>query len=244
MRGMRTHVRVHTEELASTGSFEEDFIVQNTDLPEPSIGRRSSHGNSLTNPARQRRRSNNVDAQLLSSHSNASISSNETFDSVIRMHKEINGSLASASIQHQQQLVKDAIDVLMGVDLTGGRGGGRGDDDISETDLMINVKSKSPTPNKLLNGCIPTTLPIDCSSSSSSTLTNNIKESKQKSNESSLNKSLSLPNVNVTPGKSSTTTTSATKTTTGSTNNNDLDSKYCSACNISFTYRNSYLAHK
>lgn len=27
-------------------------------------------------------------------------------------------------------------------------------------------------------------------------------------------------------------------------NNNGIDVKYCSACNISFTYRNSYLAHK
>ncbi|KAH9407087.1 hypothetical protein TYRP_012629, partial [Tyrophagus putrescentiae] len=44
MRGMRTHVRVHSEQLAATGAYEEEFIVANTDLPEPSLGRgRGAH---------------------------------------------------------------------------------------------------------------------------------------------------------------------------------------------------------
>nr|XP_046917919.1 LOW QUALITY PROTEIN: zinc finger protein ush-like [Dermatophagoides farinae] len=358
MRGMRTHVRVHTEELATTGAFEEDFIVQNTDLPEPSVGRRSSHGNSLTNPSRQRRRSNNIDAQLLSCHSNASLSSNETFDSVIRstvsnylesaarrtkeqqhqqqaigeqqhqpqqkqqqsqlrktssvsplisensqnqppsqqsssqsalqqqqiqnhncqfcpytsnykgnvirhiklVHKEINGTSLASSIQqqqHQQQLVKEAIDVLMGVDFIGGGDGDLSSIGTEQTTDMINTipgkSSKSPTPNKLMNGCIATSSAIDYSSSSSSssspppssTSTNNnvsMKiDSKQKLNQSSSSTAAKSPlsNAITTTGNTATTTTTLTNN-----NNNDIDSKYCSACNISFTYRNSYLAHK
>nr|XP_027205674.1 myb-like protein P [Dermatophagoides pteronyssinus] len=348
MRGMRTHVRVHTEELSSTGSFEEDFIVQNTDLPEPSVSRRSSHGNSLTNPARQRRRSNNLDSQLLlssSCHSNQSISSNETFDSVIRstvtnylestarrnkeqqqqqqqiideqqqqqqlkkasslsslinenqqqqqssqssqqqqqqiqnhncqfcpyqsnykgnvirhiklVHKEINGSSSSSSLSslQQQQLVKEAMDVLMGnVDLSA----------LPDDLLMINnnnnncvesqdfsiIKSKSPTPNKLqMNGCIPSSA-IDCSSKSNkqidikhNNINNKLQESSMKKN--SVTNNLSIAGNKKTTTAATTTTTNETTTTTNKNNdNNDLDSRYCNACNISFTYRNSYLAHK
>lgn len=77
MRGMRTHVRVHSEELSASGAYEEDFIVANTDLPEQSSTRRSvNHGGGLgaTNHQRNRRRSSAANVE--SNHVNTFLGSN------------------------------------------------------------------------------------------------------------------------------------------------------------------------
>lgn len=320
MRGMRTHVRVHTEELAATGAFEEEFIVQNTDLPEPSIGRRSSHGNSLTNPARQRRRSHNIDPQLFNCHSNS-----ETMENVLRtqmnsffessnkqrnsskehsledsstnrktsssltnsisnssdvvnsvqnhncqfcpytsnykgnvirhiklVHKEINGclptSISSSSLQ--QPFIKEAMDGLLpnNADLPDelnvgeiAIGGG-----INHTkSSSLNSKISSLSLNGIREGSSPSISPSITPNHLLSTLSSSTMSSpnrtldliKEKNKNSSMNINTSIQNNTNNSEK-------IDSTYDGKNSDQDLDSKYCSVCNISFTYRNSYLAHK
>ncbi|KAH9416081.1 hypothetical protein DERP_000578, partial [Dermatophagoides pteronyssinus] len=276
-------------ELSSTGSFEEDFIVQNTDLPEPSNQqqeeiknnnnnnkiideqqqqqqlKKASSLSSLINENQQQQQSSQSSQQQQQQIQNHNCQfcpyQSNYKGNVIRhiklVHKEINGSSSSSSLSslQQQQLVKEAMDVLMGnVDLSA----------LPDDLLMINnnnnncvesqdfsiIKSKSPTPNKLqMNGCIPSSA-IDCSSKSNkqidikhNNINNKLQESSMKKN--SVTNNLSIAGNKKTTTAATTTTTNETTTTTNKNNdNNDLDSRYCNACNISFTYRNSYLAHK
>lgn len=108
MRGMRTHVRVHSEQLAATGAYEEEFIIQNTDLPEPSLGRgrgahhhlannnNQNHGNSANNAmGRGRRRSSAATA--------VATDANDHLEQPLVHQNRKKSTLMSAIDQDQQQ---------------------------------------------------------------------------------------------------------------------------------------------
>lgn len=218
MRGMRTHVRVHNAELAS-GGCEEDFIVQNTDLPEPSNGRRgANHGNSLANVARHRRRSA------------ASIDGNYIPHSTPSQAESIDRGYLDSR--------RRDIDTGGSNDASGGNSGVQ-THKCQYCPYASNYKGNVMRHVKLVHKVIKDTNLLPPSKDS-------LPENHMAADNDETNslKSDGCDPERETPKEETETVTEPPKSPANVAELADVDSKYCSSCNISFTYRNSYLAHK
>lgn len=266
MRGMRTHVRVHSSELSS-GACEEDFIVQNTDLPEPSSGRRGvNHGNSLANVARLRRRSTadqnympipnlaSPPAETLDILKGNYLDTRRNRDLIDEQRTCSNGNDGGLGVQSHKckycpytsnykgnvmrhiklvhKVIKDNTTIAsMAVHIHQQHTAKDAMDSVTDNDETSSVKSDEDGGRD--------------SVSIKSPLRNEENNSENTPNNTTAVNSVGANSPETTSRGDTGTPTPGTNTTTSTTTgNHDLESNYCSSCNISFTYRNSYLAHK
>ncbi|KAJ6220161.1 hypothetical protein RDWZM_005973 [Blomia tropicalis] len=250
MRGMRTHVRVHSEQLAATGAYEEEFIVQNTDLPEPSTGRGRGAPNMLSN--RQRRRSTTMDLDSSNERDRQQATdvrkSKEQEPVKLNAHNQSTGSSDGSLMaqNHTCQFCRYTSNykgnVIRHIKLV--------HKDIATAQLAASLALQQQALAKELHGSIGA---IDDGSTVSSVgeyngCTSDIDPSDVVSIkcEESAKSPLDLLNgVGVGGGDvGNPKDDERDENQSNSEGDGTFDNKFCSSCNISFTYRNSYLAHK